>query len=107
MNWLVSRGYPSLGFELSTAIGGSAANPNAVVVYIDGDGSFLNSLHELPTLYTENLRIKILLLNNHHFGVFQWEYMLREELQGAIQTMLDTPGSYLLDVVAPSQKEIA
>lgn len=31
----------------------------------------------------------------------------REELQGAIQTMLDTPGSYLLDVVAPSQKEIA
>lgn len=76
MHWLVSRSYPSLGFGLSTAIGGSAANPNAIVVYTDGDGSFLNSLHELPTLHTENLHIKILLLNNHHFGVFQWEDIL-------------------------------
>ena len=40
-----------------------AANPGALVVYIDGDGSFQMNIQELATLYYEKLPVKVLLLN--------------------------------------------
>ena len=48
--------------------------PDALVVDIDGDGSFLMNIQELATLYCENLPVKVILLNNQHLGmVVQWE----------------------------------
>ena len=44
------------------------------MVDIDGDGSFLMNIQELACAYTENLPVKVLLLNNQHLGmVVQWE----------------------------------
>lgn len=40
----------------------SVARPDAVVVDIDGDGSFILNAQEL----VDNLPIEIMLLNNHH-----------------------------------------
>jgi acetolactate synthase I/II/III large subunit len=63
-----------MGFGLPSAMGAQVAHPDALVVDIDGDGSFLMNIQELATCYCENLPVKVLLLNNQHLGmVVQWE----------------------------------
>lgn len=72
--WLTSSGLGAMGFGLPAAIGAAVANPDAIVVDIDGDGSFIMNVQELATVRVENLPVKILLLNNQHLGmVVQWE----------------------------------
>lgn len=72
--WLTSGGLGAMGFGLPAAIGAAVANPNSIVVDIDGDGSFIMNVQELATIAVENLPVKILLLNNQHLGmVVQWE----------------------------------
>ncbi|GLU12704.1 hypothetical protein SLE2022_293660 [Rubroshorea leprosula] len=72
--WLTSGGLGAMGFGLPAAIGAAVANPGALVVDIDGDGSFIMNVQELATIRVENLPIKIMLLNNQHLGmVVQWE----------------------------------
>nr|WOV65537.1 acetolactate synthase 6 [Linum usitatissimum] len=144
--WLTSGGLGAMGFGLPAAIGAAVANPGAVVVDIDGDGSFMMNVQELATIRVENLPVKMMLLNNQHLGmVVQWEdrfykanrahtylgdpareseifpNMLKfaegcgipaarvtriADLRAAIQTMLDTPGPYLLDVIVPHQEHV-
>ncbi|KAL4577813.1 hypothetical protein LXL04_013927 [Taraxacum kok-saghyz] len=61
-------------FQNGFAIGAAVAKPDAIVVDIDGDGSFMMNVQELATIRVENLPVKILLLNNQHLGmVVQWE----------------------------------
>lgn len=72
--WLTSGGLGAMGFGLPAAIGAAVARPDAVVVDIDGDGSFIMNVQELATIRVENLPVKIMLLNNQHLGmVVQWE----------------------------------
>lgn len=72
--WLSSSGLGTMGFGLPAAMGVQAAHPDALVVDIDGDGSFQMNIQELATLHCEKLPVKILLLNNQHLGmVVQWE----------------------------------
>nr|AJF23171.1 acetolactate synthetase [Brassica rapa] len=144
--WLSSGGLGAMGFGLPAAMGAAIANPGAVVVDIDGDGSFIMNIQELATIRVENLPVKVLLINNQHLGmVLQWEdhfyaanradsflgdpanpeavfpdmllfaascgipaarVTRREDLREAIQTMLDTPGPFLLDVVCPHQDHV-
>ncbi|XP_010550735.1 PREDICTED: acetolactate synthase 3, chloroplastic [Tarenaya hassleriana] len=144
--WLTSGGLGAMGFGLPAAIGAAVANPDAIVVDIDGDGSFMMNVQELATIRVENLPVKVLLLNNQHLGmVVQWEDRFykanrahtylgnpakeneifpdmlkfaeacdipgervykKENLRGAIQKMLETPGPYLLDVIVPHQEHV-
>jgi acetolactate synthase-1/2/3 large subunit len=63
-----------MGFGLPAAMGVQAANPNSLVIDIDGDGSFQMNVQELATCFCEDLPVKVLLLNNQHLGmVVQWE----------------------------------
>ncbi len=72
--WVTSGGLGSMGFGLPAAMGAQAAFPDALVVDIDGDGSFVMNIQELATLYCENLPVKMIVLNNQHLGmVVQWE----------------------------------
>ncbi|CAN1838900.1 Acetolactate synthase 1, chloroplastic [Linum perenne] len=72
--WLTSAGLGAMGFGLPAAIGAAVANPGAIVVDIDGDGSFMMNVQELATIRVENLPVKIMILNNQHLGmVVQWE----------------------------------
>ena len=57
-----------MGFGLPAAMGAQAALPDALVVDIDGDGSFLMNIQELATVYCENLPVKVIVLNNQHLG---------------------------------------
>ncbi|MEM6776474.1 MAG: biosynthetic-type acetolactate synthase large subunit [Planctomycetota bacterium] len=72
--WLSSSGLGTMGFGLPSAMGVQAANPNSLVIDIDGDGSFQMNIQELATCFCEKLPVKVLLLNNQHLGmVVQWE----------------------------------
>ncbi len=72
--WITSGGLGSMGYGLPAAMGAQAAFPDALVVDIDGDGSFVMNVQELATVYCENLPVKMIVLNNQHLGmVMQWE----------------------------------
>src|SRR5262249_33728794 len=72
--WVPSGGLGSMGFGLPAAMGAQAAFPDALVVDVDGDGSFVMNVQELATLFCEKLPVKVILLNNQHLGmVVQWE----------------------------------
>jgi acetolactate synthase-1/2/3 large subunit len=63
-----------MGFGLPCAMGVQAAHPDALVIDVDGDGSFQMNIQELATCFCEELPVKVLLLNNQHLGmVVQWE----------------------------------
>jgi acetolactate synthase-1/2/3 large subunit len=71
---LSSSGLGTMGFGLPAAMGVQAAHPDALVVDIDGDGSFQMNIQEMATCYCENLPVKVLMLDNQHLGmVVQWE----------------------------------
>ena len=72
--WMSSSGLGTMGFGLPCAMGVQAAHPDALVVDIDGDGSFQMNIQELATCFCEKLPVKVLLLDNQHLGmVVQWE----------------------------------
>lgn len=72
--WMSSSGLGTMGFGLPAAIGAKVANPDKLVIDIDGDGSFLMNIQELATCVCERIPVKVLLLNNQHLGmVVQWE----------------------------------
>jgi acetolactate synthase I/II/III large subunit len=72
--WLSSSGLGTMGFGLPAAMGAKVAHPEALVVDIDGDGSILMNIQEFATCKTEDIPVKVLLLNNQHLGmVVQWE----------------------------------
>jgi acetolactate synthase-1/2/3 large subunit len=71
---LTSGGLGTMGFGTPTAMGAKIACPDAVVINIDGDGSFQMNIQELGTIRTEGLDVKMVILNNQHLGmVAQWE----------------------------------
>ena len=71
---LTSAGLGAMGFGLPAAMGAKAANPERLVIDIDGDGSFQMNIQEMGTCHCEKLPVKVLLLNNMHLGmVVQWE----------------------------------
>ena len=72
--WMTSGGLGAMGYGLPAAMGAQAAFPDALVVDIDGDGSFLMNIQELATVHCEKLPVKVIVLNNQHLGmVVQWE----------------------------------
>ena len=72
--FMSSSGLGTMGFGLPAAMGVQAAHPDALVVDIDGDGSFQMNIQEMATCYCEKLPVKVLLLDNQHLGmVVQWE----------------------------------
>ena len=72
--WLTSGSMGTMGFGLPAAIGAQFAQPERVVIDIDGDGSMRMNIGELETATTYNLPIKVIVLNNYGDGmVRQWQ----------------------------------
>ncbi len=71
---LTSGGLGTMGFGLPSAMGAKVALPDSTVINIDGDGSAQMNIQELGTIHTEDIDVKIVILNNQHLGmVAQWE----------------------------------
>ena len=64
----VCREFGAIGNSLAYAMGVAAAKPDANIVLIEGDGSFLMHVQELETIRRHNLRILICVLNDGGFG---------------------------------------
>ncbi|MBI4518604.1 MAG: biosynthetic-type acetolactate synthase large subunit [Deltaproteobacteria bacterium] len=72
--FLTSGSMGTMGFGLPAAVGAQLANPDKLVIDVDGDGSIRMNLGELETLTTYDVPVKVLLLNNLGDGmVRQWQ----------------------------------
>jgi len=75
-----SGGLGTMGFSVPAAIGAKVGRPDRTVWAIDGDGCFQMTAQELITASTENIPVKIGILNNSYLGmVRQWQEMFYGE----------------------------
>jgi thiamine pyrophosphate-dependent acetolactate synthase large subunit-like protein len=64
-SFVTSGGAGTMGYGLPAAIGAKLARPDALVVDVDGDGSFLMTGMEMVTAAQYRVGAKVLLLNNN------------------------------------------
>lgn len=75
--WLTSGGLGTMGFGFPAALGVQMAHPDALVIDIAGEASFMMVIQELSTARQYNLPVKIFILNNEYLGmVRQWQELL-------------------------------
>ena len=83
-----------MGAGLPYAIGAQIANPNKLVIDVDGDSSFNMTMNELKTISQYNLPIKIAIMNNSaQMMVTTWERLFFNERYTA--TIYDSNPSYV------------
>jgi acetolactate synthase I/II/III large subunit len=70
-SFLTSGAFGTMGFSLPSSIGAHFANPDAMVIAIDGDSSIKMNMGEIHTIGSLGLPIKVLLLNNHGDGMIR------------------------------------
>src|ERR671924_747889 len=72
--WINSGGLGTMGFGLPSAMGAKVARPDEDVVCLAGDGSLIMTVQELATCVTEQIPVKVFLMNNGYLGmVRQWQ----------------------------------
>jgi len=77
---ITSGGLGTMGYGLPAAIGAKVAQPDKLVVDIDGDASFSMTLTELSTAAEFNIGVKVLILNNEEQGmVTQWQSLFFQD----------------------------
>lgn len=80
MSLVTSGGLGTMGFGLPASIGAKLAQPNAIVIDVDGDASFSMTAMELATAAQFDIGVKVLLLNNSFQGmVKQWQDLFYQE----------------------------
>ncbi len=62
--FIMNCGLSSMGYGLPAAIGACIGNNKQSVVCVEGDGSVMMNLQELQTMSTNNLPIKLFIINN-------------------------------------------
>jgi acetolactate synthase-1/2/3 large subunit len=82
--WLTSGSMGTMGFGLPAAIGAQFAQPDRVVIDIDGDASIRMNIGELETATTYGLPVKVVVLNNYGDGmVRQWQKLYYDSRMSA------------------------
>ncbi len=75
--WMTSGGLGTMGYGLPASIGVQVAHPEALVINIAGDASFLMNMQEIGTAMQFRLPVKQFILNNERLGmVRQWQQLL-------------------------------
>ncbi|TYT25868.1 acetolactate synthase 2 catalytic subunit [Luteimonas viscosa] len=88
---LTSGSLGAMGFGLPAAMGAQMENPEAQVVCVSGDGSFMMNIQELATIRRYRLPVKIVLLDNSALGmVRQWQELFFEKRYSEID-LSDNP----------------
>jgi len=89
--WLTSGSMGTMGFGLPAAVGAQFANPEKLVIDIDGDASVRMNIGEMETVTTYNLPVKIVVLNNNGDGmVKQWQKLFHKGRLSASEKTLHT-----------------
>lgn len=73
---LTSAGLGTMGYGVPAGIGAKLAEPDATVITVSGDGSFMMNVQELATIRRYRIPLKIVLLDNSQLGmVRQWQQL--------------------------------
>ncbi len=84
--WINSGGLGTMGFGLPSAMGAKVAMPDADVVCVAGDGSVIMNIQELATCVTEDIPIKVFIMNNGYLGmVRQWQELFWDRRYSAVE----------------------
>src|SRR5215813_8727207 len=84
--WINSGGLGTMGFGLPAAIGAKVACPDELVTCISGDGSLIMNIQELATCVTENIPVKVFLMNNGYMGmVRQWQQLFWDRRYSSVE----------------------
>jgi acetolactate synthase-1/2/3 large subunit len=84
--WINSGGLGTMGFGLPAAIGAKVACADETVVCVAGDGSLIMNVQELATCVSENIGVKIFLMNNGYMGmVRQWQELFWDRRYSAVE----------------------
>ncbi|WP_138752678.1 biosynthetic-type acetolactate synthase large subunit [Paenibacillus sinopodophylli] len=76
-SWVTSGGLGTMGFGFPSAIGAQMANPDRVVVSINGDGGMQMCAQELAICAINNIPVKVVIINNQVLGmVRQWQELI-------------------------------
>ncbi len=90
-HWINSGGLGTMGFGLPAAVGAKVARPDDDVVCLAGDGSLIMNCQELATCVTEEIPVKVFLMNNGYMGmVRQWQELFWDRRYSSVQ-MGDSP----------------
>ena len=75
--WMTSGGLGTMGYGLPAAVGVQVAHPQALVVDVSGEASFMMNMQELATARQYRLPVKVFIVNNQWMGmVRQWQELL-------------------------------
>lgn len=87
-SFLSSGGLGTMGYGFPAAIGAQTAFPDRLVVNVAGDGSIQMNIQEMMTAVSNNLPVKIVILNNCYLGmVRQWQELFYD--RNYSQTCMD------------------
>lgn len=76
-SFVTSGGLGTMGFGFPSAIGAQMANPDRVVVSINGDGGMQMCAQELAICAINNIPVKVAIINNQVLGmVRQWQEII-------------------------------
>jgi len=79
-HFMTSGGLGTMGYGLPSSMGVQIAHPQALVVGISGEASFMMNIQELSTIAQYKLPVKTFILNNAYMGmVRQWQELLHGE----------------------------
>ncbi|MTH64430.1 acetolactate synthase 3 large subunit [Paracoccus shanxieyensis] len=78
--WMTSGGLGTMGYGLPASIGVQVAHPDALVVNVAGEASWLMNMQEMGTAVQFRAPVKQFILNNERLGmVRQWQQLLHGE----------------------------
>jgi len=67
-NYHMEYGYSCMGYEIAGGLGVKMADPSREVYVLVGDGSYLMMAQEIVTSLQENVKLNIVIFDNHGFG---------------------------------------
>ena len=83
--WINSGGLGTMGFGLPSAMGAKVGMPDDQVVCLAGDGSLIMNVQELATCVTEDIPVKVFIMNNGYLGmVRQWQELFWDRRYSAV-----------------------
>ena len=78
--WMTSGGLGTMGYGFPASIGVQMAHPDALVINVAGEASWLMNMQEMGTAAQYRLPVKQFILNNERLGmVRQWQELLHGE----------------------------
>jgi acetolactate synthase-1/2/3 large subunit len=93
-------GNSPMGYAFPAALGASLAQNKKRVICIDGDGSIQINIQELQTMVSNNIPIKLFIINNNGYGIIKQfqELYLNKRYEASVESK---------GVTSPNFKKIA